>query len=389
MGIFLHTVLFPGGREEECREALARCGADPQLGLRPADCRWRQCARGPAVLLNDGFAGAELLAARLSFRLEYPLMVLFLYDGDFWGYCLWQKGAELDRFSSLPDYFGPGSPPAEPGDARAVGRVFSKTPALLQNYLEPWDEQNAGRRAYAGDGAAAGDCWQMADFMGALGFDYNLFAIEPSEKASLSGDEPPRLEYQKEAWLRRGPAAPEDTPELPNVLNDRDYALKRAKQLGQAGEAILALLKAREYQRGVDWLTKAVQDRPEEPGFYLLRAFCWSQMEGKGQGRSRKPDMDRDLTKALETEPDNVRILRARCPTVATSARYQRHIQDLTRLIALDPENQDIYLVARAYRLHWSGNDNGARQDLELVLRHGQLWTVDLTYLCNELRLGI
>ncbi len=87
MGIFLHTVLFPGGREEECREALARCGADPQLGLRPADCRWRQCARGPAVLLNDGFAGAELLAARLSFRLEYPLMVLFLYDGDFWGYC--------------------------------------------------------------------------------------------------------------------------------------------------------------------------------------------------------------------------------------------------------------------------------------------------------------
>ena len=56
---------------------------------------------------------------------------------------------------------------------------------------------------------------------------------------------------------------------------------------------------------------------------------------------------------------------------------------------SLDPENQDIYLVARAYRLHWSGNDNGARQDLELVLRHGQLWTVDLTYLCNELRLGI
>ena len=97
MGIFLHTVLFPGGREEECREALARCGADPQLGLRPADCRWRQCARGPAVLLNDGFAGAELLAARLSFRLEYPLMVLFLYDGDFWGYCLWQKGAEIHQ----------------------------------------------------------------------------------------------------------------------------------------------------------------------------------------------------------------------------------------------------------------------------------------------------
>lgn len=388
MGLFLHTILFPDGGEKECREALQRSAADPRLGLRPAECRWRQCARGPAVLLNDDFAGAELLAARLSFRLETPLMVLFIYDGDCWGYFLWQKGAELDRFFSRPDYFGPGNPPAEAGDPRAVGRAFSKTPALLKQYLEPWDPENLGRRAYAGDGAAAGDCWQMADFMGALGFDYNLFGMEQPESL-LPEEQPPRLDYQKEDWLRHGPAAPGDTPELPNILNDRDYALERAKLLGPAGEEILALLKAKDYRQGADWLTKAIQNSPEEPGFYLLRAFCWGQLEGKGQGRSRKPDMDRDLTKALESEPDNVMILRARCPTAATSARYQRHIQDLTRLIQLDPDNQDLYLVSRAYRFHWSGNDDGARQDLELALRRGQIWTVDLTYLCNQLGLGL
>lgn len=390
MGLFLHAVLFPGGEEERCRQALGRCAADPLLGLRPAECRWRQCARGPAALLNDGFTGPELLAARMSFGLEDPLMVLFIYDGDFWGYFLWQKGAELDRFASQPDYFSPGNPPAEAGDARAVGRVFSKTPALLQNYLAPWRPEKAGRRAYAGDGAPAGDCWQMADFMGALGFDYNSFQMErPAEGAVFPEDKPPKLEYQQEDWLRRGPAEPEDTPELPNALNDREYAWTRARLLGPAGEELRGLLKEGCYQQGVDWLTKALQTQPEEPSLYLLRAFCWAQMEGSGQGRSRKPEMDRDLTQALEQEPDNVWILRARCPTAATSARYRRHIQDLTRLIELDPENQDIYLVSRAYRLHWSGNDDGARQDLELVLDHGNLWTVDLTYLCNQLRLGL
>jgi len=99
---------------------------------------------------------------------------------------------------------------------------------------------------------------------------------------------------------------------------------------------------------------------------------------------SRKPDMDRDLTKALEQEPDNVMILRARCPTTATTTRYKRHIEDLTRLMDLDPDHWDTYLTSRAYRFHWVGDDDSARADLaELVRRKAKL-TVDLNYLLKE-----
>ena len=94
--------------------------------------------------------------------------------------------------------------------------------------------------------------------------------------------------------------------------------------------------------------------------------------------------MDRDLSKLLELEPDNVLALRGRCPTAATTARYKRHIEDLTRLIELDPEHRDLYLLDRAYRYHWTGEDAAACADLTEILRHGELWTVDLVYLCRE-----
>ena len=93
------------------------------------------------------------------------------------------------------------------------------------------------------------------------------------------------------------------------------------------------------------------------------------------------------MGKVLALEPDNVMVLRARCPTTATTARYSRHIQDLTLLMEADPENRDIYQISRAYRYHWTKDDASARADLEEVLRRGRTKTVDLVYLCGELGL--
>lgn len=106
-------------------------------------------------------------------------------------------------------------------------------------------------------------------------------------------------------------------------------------------------------------------------------------------GLSRKPDMDRDMTHLLELEPDNVMALRARCPTAGTTSRYRRHIQDLTRLMELDPENTGAYLVNRAYRLHWTGDEEGARRDLRAAAARpdGEALqdSVDFRYLWKDL----
>ena len=137
-----------------------------------------------------------------------------------------------------------------------------------------------------------------------------------------------------------------DTPVLPSALTDRPYALKRAEGLGRAD--LLRLLGNGEYQDLAAGLAEAIQTTPEEPAPYLVRAFCWKMLEGVS-ARSRTPDMLRDLTRALELEPDNVMALRGRTSLTTTSRRYPQQLQDLTRLMELDRENRDLYQVSRAY----------------------------------------
>ena len=164
----------------------------------------------------------------------------------------------------------------------------------------------------------------------------------------------------------------------------RSYALERAAGLERTD--LLRLLESGKYQDLSAGLAEAIQAAPEEPALYLLRAFCWKGLEHTSS-RSRTPDMLRDLTRALELEPDNVMALRGRTSLTTTSRRYPQQIQDLTRLMELGPENRDLHQASRAYFHHWLKDDAAARVDLNEVLERGELWTVDLVYLCRELGL--
>jgi len=387
MGLFLYTLLFPGGEEEPCRAALARISEDPELSIRPEECCWQVFAKGPAVLLNERAVGFDS-AGRLSEAVDCPVMGLYIYDDDFWGYDLWQKGKALDQFASLPGYFDEDSPPNMPGNAQTVARCFGVEPERVERYLIPWDREamDGDVYAYDGDQTVIGDTWQMADFMNALGFDFDRFYPQEEAPDTAAEKEPNQtaaplelpVQAPQHSWRQ-----PIDTPELPDALNSRFYALGRAEELD---EDLFWLLQDGSYQEVIARTSAAIAATPDKAGLYLLRAFCWKQTESLS-GRSRKPEISRDLTKALELEPDNVMALRARHPNTETSARYPRHIQDLTRLMELDPENRDLYLVERAYRHHWLKDDDAARADLREVLDYGELWTVDLVYLCRELGL--
>lgn len=385
MGVFLHTVLFPNGDELKCRVALQRAADDRGLAVRLGGCRWHLFDKGPAVLLNDGCCGYEDLAKTLSAGLPGPVMVLYIYDDDYWGYFLYQDGEELDRFASLPDYFEVGSPPHVPGDSHIVARSFGVEAEAVAPYLLPWEEERMGSYAREGDQAVIGDCWQMADFMEKLGFDYDLLCPPAPEDAHDSRQAAPMTPVELNQEVTKGHSLPVDTPILPDALNDRPYALKRGEEVRELAPEAVGLVENMQYQSAAALLTQAIQAHPDRAALYLLRAFCWSQTEGLMSGLSRKPDMDRDLGKVLELEPDNVMALRARCPTAGTTTRYRRHIAELSRLMELDPENRDYHQVSRAYRYHWVGEDDLARADLREVLDRGKVWTVDLTYLCREL----
>ena len=388
MGLFSYTLLFPGGDADRCRAALEGGPWDADQDIRPEECSWHCFAKGPAVQLNEGAVGFDT-AGMLSGEVAGPVMGLYIYDDDFWGYDLWQGGEALDRFASLPGYFDEDSPPDMPGDAGIVARCFGVEPERICRYLIPWPRLGEGSYAYDGDGAAVGDSWQMADFLDALGFDYDLLCPPPEPKKEPNRSVPTKADIP-ENTAGPGPRAKGrravDTPILPDALTDRPYALERAEALAAGYEEILCLLQGGKYQDLAARLTDAVRAAPEEAGLSLLRAFCWKMLEGLST-RSRVPDMLRDLTRALELEPENVMALRGRSSLTTTSRRYPQQIGDLTDLIRLDPENRDLYQVSRAYFHHWMKDDDAARADLREVLDRGELWTVDLVYLCGELGL--
>lgn len=239
MGLFLYVLLFPGGKEETCRAALERKIENSDHNIRPEQCQWHMYPKGPAVQLNDGAVGLDY-AEPLSRVLSRPVLLTYIYDDDFWGYELWQKGKELDRFASLPDYFGKGE--AKPGDAGLVARLFGADPERIAPYLLPWKE---GAEGYAceGDEFTIGDSWQMADFLDALGFDYDLLCPPPPEPEPSQSAPPP-----ESGWKFLPPGAYlEDPPDLPNALTSRDYALQRLVELGGAFGDLLPLMEHEEY----------------------------------------------------------------------------------------------------------------------------------------------
>lgn len=123
--------------------------------------------------------GVTALARALSDLSENPVMLLYIYDGDFWGYDFY-SGKEEDHFRTRPDAFGPVSP-------REKQRL-SGDPAALSGWLPTWDTEMIGRylvhwpdldegemegTACPGDQFPYGDCWQMTDFMARLEFPYH------------------------------------------------------------------------------------------------------------------------------------------------------------------------------------------------------------------------
>lgn len=175
--------------------------------------------------------------------------------------------------------------------------------------------------------------------------------------------------------------APRSRQPEPTDLLETDNALTRACELCEGlYPDVFALLDAGDVRGAADLCGARLKETPDWR-LYVLQAHCWKRLR-------KAPETDRSLTAALELDPDNILILRARCPTAATTNRYRRQIGDITRLMELDPANMGVYLVSRAYRLHWTKDDEGARRDLRAARDQrdsGILRTADFQYLWKEL----
>lgn len=175
MGLFLQTAILPGCGEEKARSAVsALAQKDGSLELDVSGCKFFSSSKGVQILFNENCAGYDSLSDGLSELTAGPVMLLYIYDGDFWGYFFCDNGTELDRFTPMPDYFGEDEDPGPSGNAALIAERFGVPEEVVARYLVEWtDEDFEGEhRACEDDEFHIGDCWQTVDFMAKLGWSY-------------------------------------------------------------------------------------------------------------------------------------------------------------------------------------------------------------------------
>lgn len=198
MGLFLQVAIMPGCKEAEAREVIQAVASKYAISfdelesgdfdedflendmliseLFPDECQYAESAHGVSILINDGCIGHDSLAKAVSKETGKVCLLLCIYDGDYWGYWLYENGTVIDEFNPMPDYFEAASEKKRQkvkGNAEIIARYFDVEAASIEKYLVHWSEDMMDKKAYEDDEFGYED-WQMVDFMRKLGYPYEF-----------------------------------------------------------------------------------------------------------------------------------------------------------------------------------------------------------------------
>lgn len=193
MGLFLQTAIIPDCSETEVRNAVTAVAEQYSqeleaphtdelkydiIDLIPKECKYQSAPNGISILFNEDCIGYDSLAGALSEELDKAVLLLYIYDGDYWGYFLYDKGLEIDQFVPIPDYFEKATEKElqqKKGNAGIIAKYFHVDKASIEKYIVFWTNsmrRSYSEKAYADDEFGQCEDWQMADFMRKLGYPY-------------------------------------------------------------------------------------------------------------------------------------------------------------------------------------------------------------------------
>lgn len=349
MGLFLQTALFPGCAESIARDAVETAAGNPTFYIELAACKYAQNYEGTQVLI-DGSLGFAPLAKALSDASENPVMLLYIYDGDYWGYDFY-GGDEEDHFNTLPDYFGPISPEEKQrhtGNPAALsGWLPTWDTEMMRRYLVHWsdlDEDAMEETACPDDRFPYGDCWQMTDFMAQLGFPWAFGQIQ--EAPTLQPVYPKLWEILEREL---SPIFKETPPEgqalmekLPTALSF-EYIRNLLEETGVREFGFLEktppeIVEAVRLHRQT---VRVPESNPLCQRLAVLAAFCTFWLRGSIAWGFLDYATYEPVYGSYE-KPTDVYVLRARAALTDFTKRH-RAWRDLERLIELDPANQALY----------------------------------------------
>ena len=374
MGVFLQTALFPGCAESAARAAVETASKNPVFRIDLKRCKYAQSYEGTQVLIEGNGPGFATLARALADLSENPVMLLYIYDGDYWGYDFY-GGQEEDHFSTRPDCFGPVSPREKQrlsGNPAALsGWLPTWDTAMMRRYLVHWsdlDEAAMEETACPDDHFTYGDCWQMTDFMARLGFPW---AFDQMQEAPPLQPEFPRL---REILERELPPVSKEAPpagqalleQLPTALS-YDY-IRHLLEKDGVGEFGFLEKTPPEIVEAVK-LHRRTVGRPETnplcQRLAVLAAFCTFWLRGSIAWGFLDYATYEPLYGSFE-KPTDIYVLRARAALTDYSKRH-RAWRDLERLIELDPGNQALY---QAEIQRWRDLERAQERDMSQYHEH-------------------
>lgn len=408
MGIFLQTALIPGRAPDKIQAAVNEITAShPDMGVIPDDCIFHAYQGGCGVLFNDDVLGYETLADALSRKTGAAVLLLYIYDDDYWGYHFYENGKELDCFSPVPDYFDepPETKEKYTGNPGLVAKYFGVREDAIKNYYRCWralweeettqeiPQEDADETAYPEDEYCYGDCWQMADFMEKLGYPWDGFEAETTANphfAALRQEPAPQPAPPPFVRVSMRPAHPiaafflthktlENLPDIFEIPYIWDILKKYPEEL-------FLQFDYEKYDEAAKTLTGLLVSQPENAELYILRAFCLishpnpPRMETQQERLAREEQIRLDLDRAFSYAPDNVRLLRMHCQPASRLRHLSREpevlgqtqLAFLDRLLVLDPGDAPAYLLAKAYCYERMGETEPARRILD-ELTHRKL----------------
>lgn len=383
MGLFLQTAILPGVSESAAKTAVEQASRQPGYQLIPDQCQYASCAQGTQILFGDQSSGLEVLAQELSKALLGPVLLLFIYDGDHWGYNFYADGWELDRFDTIPDYYCPITDcqrQRQAGSPEVLARYFPVLPGDVRDYLVFWTQEDlngAEHLAYPGDRFPRGDCWQMSDFLARLGWPWPFDEDSqesplPTLAAILAQNLPPRADpiglqasYDFQLDDTFAPSSRVfTTSTLPSAL-DPGYIRRLLQEDGRfqplgnmTPQEIIA--ERNKAQAAIKYPSLYHMD----PKLATVSAFCMYWL-GSADGAFW------DLYEALYNDPNNVYLHRARGLRVALGVKRHIAVKDMTALLELDPQNRDVYLLCRAFFCRINRKTAQSNADLDELARIG------------------
>lgn len=211
MGLFLEIAIIKGRGLFPVKKYLNNIATDSNnYGIVPEKCTMVSNKAGTVLQFNEDTTGFEELAARLSEEANGTVLLCYIYDDDFWGYSLYDKGQEKDVFCPIPDYFGDVDEEdvlKMAGNAEVLSKAFNVPSARVCRYLHFWQdlEGNPSGKAYPEDKYGY-DTWQMYDFIKALGFKLP----EEEEEPVAVEEEVPESAIEEDTGSFQLPFVPEN-----------------------------------------------------------------------------------------------------------------------------------------------------------------------------------